>query len=827
MRAAHALTLVSCLCVLLSACGDAGSQGKQGSSCSMQTSSDGSVRITCDDGTGATLKPPTSAQVDAGDAEPCRFERTEQRVFIQCPDGSSASLPVALPESDAGPVLDAAGSEACQVQELTPGELTITCPDGSSAQLPVAPSEPRTTTRRVGASATACGGCHDGAAARAHFKVMSYDLDAGVRESCGTCHAETGIRPVSEAHARPELSGPGLNVQLEAASIDALTRRITAQLRLTDRTGAPITSTGVELEWWIAQVGSLDSVDETTTFAGPYENYLLETATQQNHPDYPLGDAVPRVVEQPRTEQGTGTLSVVHPGADDGRYAYQFSFVLPEGYAADRTHVIGVMGARSVADTRFVDDATYFFVPNTPAAPVSRRESVRTESCQTCHAQFRAHDAAISDVQVCLGCHTQGAIDPETNHSLDFNRMIHRIHRGRDLPSVKAGTPYGFVNEHGSFVDFSRVGYPQPIANCQGCHTDADDERWVRNGSRAVCTSCHEQIDLPWEQGGHPFALEPDQNCSNGNCHGVSGRVRDAREAHLTVLNDPKSLVFKLEIVSVAVAAADAAIAVRARGRVGKRSTAESAYTPLTSLSQLDRLDVFINGPTEGYLKDGNTLKHYAREQLIELTLDPARPGELTFRLPESFSASVASMGDLARDSFSLSLGAAYDPSPGAAPDNDRVGAQAQPVQAISLSETLVPRREVVTTQSCNVCHGALRHHTGASFASTVEQCALCHTAGLDTRVRQAAQQVNGPTQSLRLSQLVHRVHGAKIATEPYRVFGDPTNLGSLSYPLRDLSELPYSGDVRDCGKCHSLGTNQLPVSDLEPATITTVLGVR
>jgi OmcA/MtrC family decaheme c-type cytochrome len=117
----------------------------------------------------------------------------------------------------------------------------------------------------------------------------------------------------------------------------------------------------------------------------------------------------------------------------------------------------------------------------------------------------------------------------------------------------------------------------------------------------------------------------------------------------------------------------------------------------------------------------------------------------------------------------------------------------------------------IVSTAKCNSCHGDLRGHGGDNFARNVEECAMCHTASLDTSVRQGANHIPGQTTSLRFSTLIHRIHAGSYASDPYSVFGYSP---ALPYPEIDFSEREYPGDLRDCAKCHTAGSYFLPLAE-------------
>ena len=67
--------------------------------------------------------------------------------------------------------------------------------------------------------------------------------------------------------------------------------------------------------------------------------------------------------------------------------------------------------------------------------------------------------------------------------SLQFQNLIHRIHRGASLPSVVAGGTWAVGT-----TDFSHVVFPQPLTNCTACHITGTNT----TPTTRVCTSCHD-----------------------------------------------------------------------------------------------------------------------------------------------------------------------------------------------------------------------------------------------------------------------------------------------------------------------------------------------
>jgi OmcA/MtrC family decaheme c-type cytochrome len=774
--------LVSC-----AGCGD-----NDGPGCTVAQLDDG-VNIICGSDQATIPNPPP--------AEPCSVSQTEDEVTLTCPDGSTVTIPVGGGD---------AGADSCMVTTNADGSITINCPDGSMATIPAPPSAggmdsgvPPLASFVLynGATSTACGGCHDTPENKIHFSTMTTFVNGFPIEGCATCHKETGPNAVSVAHARPEFGPPGLKVDILGVTIDPGTRKATVSLKFQDGSGNSLDRTGVSSNFTISHVPSQIPVGGTTAAAGPYINYLTKSATQVDNPDYPL-EGAPRVVQQP-TSDSTGTYANTGPGL----YSYTFAAALPADYDINQTHIVAHYTTRTVGPVRWVSNANYAFVPANAATAPLKRETVKNEACNNCHNPLNFHGGSRQDVQLCLTCHSQGSSDPESNNSIDLNIMVHKIHMGERLPTVKAGGSYSIVGRNNETEDFSHVGYPQDILNCQSCHTDTGtaNDPWVNNGTPSVCTSCHEDI---YDPGKHPFALAQNAVCGNGACHGPGGSAPDARKAHKTFLNMPEAPIFDISIVSATVASPDDAPALTVKGLSGTR--AAGATQPLASVDNFGMLEVFFNGPNTDYVSHGHSIKQYGKSRLVNLAATPT-PGEFTFSLPETLREAAGSAGDVTKDSYTVSIRAAYDPTPGTAPATDQVDMIKNPTAAISAAGTATPRKQVVDTGKCNACHGNLVSHGGDILVHNVEQCVMCHTSTMETSLWQGDNKDPGLTTSLRFSQLVHRAHAGGMAVAPYVLYG--YSPPGIKHPQFDLSNLAFPGDRRACGTCHLDGTAVVPVS--------------
>lgn len=69
------------------------------------------------------------------------------------------------------------------------------------------------------------------------------------------------------------------------------------------------------------------------------------------------------------------------------------------------------------------------------------REVVDMQSCNSCHDGFAMHGGSgRSQTQVCVTCHNPGNLQASSGRSVDFKQLVHRIHRGADLPSEQLAT---------------------------------------------------------------------------------------------------------------------------------------------------------------------------------------------------------------------------------------------------------------------------------------------------------------------------------------------------------------------------------------------------
>ena len=177
---------------------------------------------------------------------------------------------------------------------------------------------------------------------------------------------------------------------------------------------------------------------------------------------------------------------------------------------------------------KYASNPLYEFIPagGNPAQDVDLPE---TSSCNRCHDPMSAHQGAARETRYCALCHTSQLADPETGESLDFTYLIHKMHRGKYLPSVKSGRPYYVVGTGQRISDFSSIVSPQGVVtetipkeyrNCGACHANPKATSWKTQPSTAACVSCHDDVDLKTGTK-HSPGPAPEGTCVN--CHQPEG----------------------------------------------------------------------------------------------------------------------------------------------------------------------------------------------------------------------------------------------------------------------------------------------------------------
>ncbi len=526
--------------------------------------------------------------------------------------------------------------------------------------------------------------------------------------------------------------------------------------------------------------------------------------------------APPSGITQPKdfTDQG-GT----YQSLGDGVYRYTMALKLPADFETNSTHTLGMWASRVLDDFGLgVPNANAVFDIVPSGAPVTQvRDIVRTEVCNQCHDPLAAHGQAPADfdrreVRICILCHYDGQINPETGNTVDERVFIHKLHMGANLPSV-SGKPLNFYGTSGSgtgttatgatqtpmpagydpaqlpgkpyqipvpieneVFDASTIVFPQDVRNCTTCHqkgTQADS--WKTNPSRAACGSCHDDVNFATGKNHLGGVQLDDGDC--GSCHPPdSGFEFDLSVAGAHTLPTSSKQLAGLNVKIVQVTNASPG------GNPRVTFTVTDNKGNLVDASKLDRLRLTIAGPTSDYATDPPW-----QEDAGKAT--PATTGytyTFTGALPKDASGTwavgaeafrvVSIPGPLLGQSFSVRESAF------------------NPVFYFGIAGSqVVPRRKVVDLNNCNTCHQTLAIHGGAR--RNTEYCVLCHNPNHGDG--------QTPPETVNFRTMIHRIHMGVELDNTYSAGGTTgTNFNGVRFPA----------DPRNCSKCHVGTTYMLPL---------------
>jgi OmcA/MtrC family decaheme c-type cytochrome len=564
---------------------------------------------------------------------------------------------------------------------------------------------------------------------------------------------------------------PGILVKVVSAAI-AQDGTITARVKVTDPKGVPldkdgITTPGVVTLRFIAAyipAGKKQYVAYTTT---------VLKATLNSNPS--------------ETQAGTDSGGTFTTNAE-GDYTYTFKTKAPTGFDPAVTHAIAVSAQRNLTEFMSYEEwaqtsnDVFNFVPNGSKVAVTR-SVVSTQACNQCHDPLFAHGGSRLTVEMCIVCHTPQTVNPDTGHSQDMPVLIHKIHMGKNLPSVKAGTPYR-IWHRGAWSDFSEVGFPggvDELKTCEVCHQGgAQVQQHMTSPSRAACGACHDDINFATGKGHVDLPQVTDNMCAN--CHVAKGETEfDAsiKGAHLVATRSTQlaGVVFELIRVDNAKPGEKPAVSFTVKDNKGN----------LLDISKLDRLSLLYTGPTEDY-------SGYVTEDARKAAID-AGVYVYTFTAP---------LPATAKGTFVVSIegykNVTVNPGTVNAATVRDLGKNKVLYFAIG-SAKVTARRQIVSTAKCNGCHNTLPFHGGQR--NEIEHCVICHNPG----VTDGSQRATGDkAESINLKTMIHKIHTGKELQIDFTVMG-------RNQSVNNYNEVGYVGDRKDCAQCHLPGTFNLPIS--------------
>jgi OmcA/MtrC family decaheme c-type cytochrome len=578
---------------------------------------------------------------------------------------------------------------------------------------------------------------------------------------------------------------PGFHIKVNSVTIGT-DRKPVLDLSFTDDLNQPLDRLGQTTP------GAL-SLSFTLAWYNPatrqYTSYITRTATAAA-PSKQIGTTA----TQAATDSGGKFADLA-----TGHATYTYNTALPASFDATKTHTIGIYATRNLTaqiGKNYFANVEYDFRPDGNAVTEKWDKINQAASCNNCHDPLSAHGGARQDVKLCAQCHQPQSTDPDSGNTVDFKVMIHKIHDGNNLPSVKAGTPYQIIGFGQSVNDFSTVAFPQNILNCQNCHEGTNPNAkpvqstvYLTNPSRAACGSCHDNIN--WTTGAnHPAGAQADDSAC-ASCHVPdSGQEFDAsiKGAHVVPEKSKQLKGLSYTIVSATNLAA------------GKKPTVvfsiKNADGSAVDGSKLATFAPIFAGPTSSYTT-------FFRESGVPSSSNTnvgvfdATAGTTTYTFTHALPANAGGTWSISADVY---RNATLKHANGKADTSVREAAFNN-VKYYAVTGSVTPRRASVALTQCNTCHDRLALHGGQRM--NTEECVICHNpTNSDVANRPAAA---GPVESISFQRLIHRIHSGEDLTQDFTVYG-------FGGSANNFNEVRFPGDRKNCAKCHVGTAYTLPL---------------
>ncbi len=370
----------------------------------------------------------------------------------------------------------------------------------------------------------------------------------------------------------------------------------TISFKLVDETGNPLK--GLVASTVSFAIGQLKPPAAGSGWSGEWRNYVTRVVAPNASTPAGWNQTVPTV--QGTTQKASVTIltnaTFFHDNGD-GTYTFKFNKSLTDfaaissnagpinadgstaatgatgvaiSYNGALTHRIGIelRGTGPNATNNGTGNAVYTYRPADgatvasaagTASPLYTREVVSLKECDACHARLEMHGGARNDVQYCVLCHNGGSTDAASGNVVDLRFMIHKIHAGKNLPSVKAyllahpgtlptfsapGVGFSIFGTSATPTGFNEVSFPQDIRNCTTCHNPAnantpDAANYANYAYTRTCGACHDTMDMVAHvntanttagNGAATVATiaAADATCMSSSCHAAGTTARAA-----------------------------------------------------------------------------------------------------------------------------------------------------------------------------------------------------------------------------------------------------------------------------------------------------------
>lgn len=505
----------------------------------------------------------------------------------------------------------------------------------------------------------------------------------------------------------------------------------------------------------------------------------------------------------------------------------------------------------------FTIDANGNAVAVTDAAKT--RKVVDVSSCNECHQKLALHGGGRLDTQYCAMCHNPGTTDSNSGNVVDFGPMVHKIHAGEHLKDW-FGTSYTIWGYRDSKHDYGEVTYPQPLKNCQKCHSGdkkdsagkqlaAQGDNWKSRPTRTACGACHAGINFATGKGltiadaeaglttstyGHVGGIQADdKNCAL--CHSAAAIPVYHTTVDHTGANGRGG--YPLNTATNTPTAGYPAGQGPSIPLASQLNLPSGVYKINFEIKQAT-VDTTTSKATVVYrvLKDGSPVTFNATGNLID-NVDGSPGVYVLYATTQdgitapadwngSKSASMKTLRDTAGAQTGPDASGYYTATiPTAIPADAKLVTAAvgvdyngfvqlnhadypkgirlrEPQFVMKVADGYAGRRSIVDNAKCNNCHGQLgvspSFHSGAR--NNGEGCATggCHDANKNTGHTGASNNYGGGW-SVASKNMIHAIHAASKREQKFTyeaTAAKPDGFGNVTYP----------GVLKNCETCHVSG---------------------
>jgi OmcA/MtrC family decaheme c-type cytochrome len=290
------------------------------------------------------------------------------------------------------------------------------------------------------------------------------------------------------------------------------------------------------------------SVTDTAPGQHPTVNFKLTNNDGTILPPAPFAANLNVLMGGPTTDYAINPFRERADGATFNGSVASYTMTHPVPDNATGTWAFSIEARRTVTlDPHPTDAPTFtegafnpvFYASVDGSEVVPRRLVVDLASCNTCHDRLALHGGQRLNTVECVMCHNPNASDAARRpadqapaESIDFKRMIHRIHSGENL--VQDYTIYGFGTPP-SVNSFNGVLFPGDRRDCLTCHIKDTQQvledpppgllptetprDWYTPMQHyaAACLGCHDSKPAA----AHAFSMTAPFGEACATCHGV------------------------------------------------------------------------------------------------------------------------------------------------------------------------------------------------------------------------------------------------------------------------------------------------------------------